>query len=191
MDALVTAFGLSAAAGLNTTIPLLLAGLCARLGWLELASPYDALQSPWVLMALAVAAAVEFVGDKVPAVDSVIQAVQWPASAAAGAVLFAAQQGAVTWISPELLLVLGLLTGGGVHTARMIARPVVTLFTGGTGNPVLSAGEDAYSLSLAGTAILAPVLALLLLALLLGIIAYAVLRLSRRLRRSPARREPR
>ncbi len=182
MDAILTAFGLSAAAGLNTTIPLLLAGLCHRLGWLELAAPYDGLASPLVLAALALVAVVEFAGDKIPAVDSAVQAVQWPASAAAGAVLFAAQQGAISWISPELLLVLGLLTGGGVHTARMAVRPLVTLFTGGAGNPAVSATEDLYSASLAGAAIAAPLLALLLLVALFGIIAYAGWRLSRRRR---------
>ena len=38
-----SAFGLSAAAGLNTSLPLFLVGLAARFGLITLGSPYDAL----------------------------------------------------------------------------------------------------------------------------------------------------
>lgn len=53
-----SAFGMASAAGLNTSLPLL-------------------------------------VGDKVPALDSVVHAVQWPLAMAAGAILFASQQSIV------------------------------------------------------------------------------------------------
>jgi hypothetical protein len=178
-----TAFGLSAAAGLNTTLPLLLVGLLARFGQVELRAPYDVLSSPVVLGGLAVLALAEFVADKVPEVDSVVQVVQWPLAAAAGAILFASQTGAVTWVSPELGLFVGLLTAGGVHAGRMAARPLVTALTGGAGNPAVSAGEDTYSAALASTAVLAPAVGLVLLVVLLALLTLVLVRVLRQGRR--------
>ncbi len=184
---LTSAFGLAASAGLNTTLPLLCTGLLGRFGLLTLASPYDALSSTLVLAVLAVLVVVEFVGDKVPAVDTAVHAVQWPLAAAAGAILFASQSGAVTQVSPPLALVLGLLTASGVHGARAAARPIVTGTTLGTANPVVSFAEDIYSLALASTSALVPAIGLLLLALLV-IGAAAVLLLAVRGGRAITRR---
>jgi hypothetical protein len=184
--ATASAFGLAASAGLNTTLPLLCVGLLARFGLLTLAPPYDALASPLALAVLAVLAAVEFVGDKVPAVDSAVHTVQWPLAAAAGAILFASQTSVITYVAPELALVVGLLTAAGVHGARTATRPVVTGATLGTGNSALSLAEDAYALALAATAALAPALALALLAALVLAAVFAMalaIRSGRRLRR--------
>jgi hypothetical protein len=179
----VTALGLAASAGLNTTLPLLLAGVLARLGMLDLAEPYDALGSLPVLGGLALAAAAEFIGDKVPAVDSAVQAVQAPLAAFAGAILFASQISEGSVLSPELGLALGFLTAGTVHGARMAARPLITALTGGMGNPAVSTAEDAYAVSLAGAAALLPVLGLLLLlALFVAMVLVSVWTIRRGLR---------
>jgi len=169
-----SAFGLAASAGLNTTLPLLCIGLLARFGLVQLASPFDALSSPLALGILAALALAEFVGDKVPALDTVVHALQWPLAAVAGAILFASQSNLITRLSPEIALVAGLLTAAGVHGARAVTRPVVTGATLGAGNTALSLAEDGYALSLAGTAALAPALGLLLLILLAAAIAVAV-----------------
>lgn len=180
-----SAFGLAASAGLNTTLPLLCIGLLARFGLIQLASPFDTLSSPLALGLLVVLALAEFVGDKVPAVDTIVHALQWPLAAVAGAVLFASQANLITRISPEFSLVVGLLTAAGVHGARTVTRPVVTGATLGTGNTAVSLAEDGYALTLAGTAALAPALGLFLLILLIAAIAVAVaflIRGGRRLR---------
>jgi hypothetical protein len=185
-----SAFGLAASAGLNTTVPLLCVGLLARFGLLSLAQPYDVLSGNIALGALAALALGEFLGDKVPAVDSVVHALQWPVAAAAGAVLFASQANLVTHVSPELGLVVGLLTAAGVHGARTAARPVVTGATFGTGNTAVSFVEDLYSLLLAGTAALLPVIGLVLLVALLIATAFVIwwaVRSGRRLGRWLAR----
>lgn len=181
-----SAFGLAASAGLNTTLPLLCVGLLARFGLIGLAQPYDVLASPLALVLLAVLALVEFVGDKVPAVDSVVHALQWPLAAGAGAVLFASQANLITRVSPEVALVVGLLTATGIHGARSAARPIVTGTTLGTGNTALSLAEDGYALTLASTAALFPGLALVLLTvlvLLAGAALYLTVRGGRRLAR--------
>jgi hypothetical protein len=181
-----SAFGLAASAGLNTTLPLLCVGLLARFSLLTLAPPYDALASPLALIVLGILAAVEFMGDKVPAVDSVVHAVQWPLAAVAGAILFASRTSAITHLAPEVALFAGLLAAAGVHGARAASRPVVTGTTLGTGNAAVSLAEDVFSLVLAGTSVLYPAVGLLLLALLfiaIALVTLVAIRTGRRLRR--------
>src|SRR5262245_48483958 len=166
MDPLIlgtaTAFGLAASAGLNTTLPLLLVGLLARFSLLTLAPPFDALASDVALGGLILLAGLEFFGDKVPGLDTVVQSIQWPLAATAGAILFASQASVITSVSPGLAVLVGLLTAGGVHAVRTASRPMVTGLTLGTGNPVLSAVEDGYAFLLAGASVFAPVLAIVL-----------------------------
>jgi hypothetical protein len=148
-----TAFGLASSVGLNTTLPLLLVGLLTRFGLVELTPPYDALGSFVTLVGLAVLAATEFVADKVPALDTVVQVLQWPAAAVAGAILFASQTSVIRSVSPELAILVGVVTSGAVHGARTAARPLITGLTGGLGNPAVSATEDAGAVSLAGAVV--------------------------------------
>ena len=157
-----SAFGLASAAGLNTSLPLLVVGLAARFGLLALATPYDALASDVAIGGLALLALLEVVGDKVPALDSVVHAVQWPLAMAAGAILFASQQSIVQDVSPGLAILVGVLTAGGIHTLRALVRPAVNLGTFGLGGPVVSILEDALALVLTAAALLAPILAVVL-----------------------------
>jgi hypothetical protein len=168
-----SAIGLAAAAGLNTTLPLLIVGLLARSGLLTLAAPYDTLASDVALGGLALLALLEIAGDKVPGLDSLVQAVQWPLAAAAGAILFASQTSVISWVSPGLAVLVGLLTAGAVHAARAAVRPAVTAFTLGLGNTAVSAAEDLFAVALTGLAALAPLLGLLLLVLLVALLARA------------------
>ena len=175
-----SAFGLAASAGLNTSLPLLIVGLLARFGLIGLASPYDALASDVALGGLGLLALLEIVGDKVPGLDSLVQTVQWPLAAAAGAILFASQTSAVSWVSPGLAVLVGLLTAGTVHGTRTAIRPAVTGLTLGLGNTPVSLAEDAYALVLAASSLLAPALGLVLLLALAGA---AILALTWTLRR--------
>lgn len=165
--ALPAAFGLAGASGLNATLPLLIVSLLARLGLIHLAPPFDALATDVAFWGLLVLAVVEFAVDKVPALDSVGHAVMLPVAAAAGAILFASQTGAVSSVDPGLSVVLSLLAGGtiasAVHVTRAVVRPVANL---GFLGPFASLAEDAGSTVLALTAALAPILVPFLLALL-------------------------
>jgi hypothetical protein len=154
-----SAFGLASAAGLNTTLPLLIVGALHRMGLLTLAAPFDALGSDVALAGLVVLAILEITADKVPGMDSLVQTVQWPLTMAAGAILFASQQSVVTDVSPGLAVLVGVVTAGGVHALRTAVRPVVTAATAGLGNSAVSVVEDAASLGLVALALLAPVLA--------------------------------
>ncbi|NWF81161.1 MAG: DUF4126 domain-containing protein [Chloroflexi bacterium] len=173
--ALATGLGLATASGLNAYLPLLTIGIFARLGWIELAAPFDLLTNVFVLLIIAALAALDFVGDKVPAVDSVLHAGGMVISPIAGAILALASQGDLATINPLLVGAAGLIVAGGTHAARAAARPVVTAATGGTANPVVSAVEDGASLGLSLLAILVPVLAIILV-IVLAVVAYRLFR---------------
>ncbi|HEX7540753.1 MAG TPA: DUF4126 domain-containing protein, partial [Anaerolineales bacterium] len=80
MDALfgiMTAFGLSASAGLNAYIPLLVVGVIAHYtDWIKLNTPYDLLANPWVLIVVGVLLIIEMLADKIPAVNHVNDIIQ-------------------------------------------------------------------------------------------------------------------
>ena len=163
-----TAFGLSTSAGLNAYVPLLVVALLARFtDLITLESPWDVLQSWWVIGLLVVLLLIEIFVDKVPALDTVNDAIQTFVRPVAGALLFAASAGVITNVHPILAMVCGLLVSGGVHAAKATARPVVTATTAGTLNPVVSTLEDILSLILAILAIVVPIVGLLLLVALI------------------------
>ena len=155
-----SAFGLAAATGLNSTLPLLIVGLAARFGLLTLMPPYDAVASDIALIGLGVLALGEIAADKIPGADTIVHIVQGPLTMAAGAVLFASQNSMIQDVSPGLAILVGLLTAGGVHTLRAVARPVLTVATMGLGGPVVSAAEDVGAVGLTIMALLAPILAI-------------------------------
>jgi hypothetical protein len=155
-----TAFGLSASAGLNAYIPLLIVALVARFtNLIELASPWDALTSWWVIGLLVLLSVVEFFADKVPAINHANDVIQTVIRPAAGAIVFAASAKVVTDIHPVLAMAAGLLIAGGVHVAKAVAvRPAVTATTAGAGNVAVSILEDIVSTVLSILAVVVPVL---------------------------------
>ena len=163
MDALsgvFAAFGLSASAGLNAYVPLLVVALMARFtDLINLAEPWDALSSWWVIAVLVLLGVVEFFADKIPVVNHVNDAIQTFVRPTAGAILFAASAKVVTDIHPILAMIAGILVAGGVHAAKSVAvRPAVTATTGGTGNIPVSVAEDVTATILSIIAVVLPVI---------------------------------
>jgi len=157
---LAGAISLSTSAGLNAYLPLLLAGLAARYtGLVRLNEPFGVLTEGWVLAILAVLLLFEIVVDKIPVADTVNDLFQTAGRPLAGAILFAGVSGPAGGAHPVAALVAGLLIAGGVHAAKMTARPVVTAITGGMGNWFVSMLEDMVSFLLAILAILVPLVA--------------------------------
>ena len=181
---LLAAFGLSGAAGLNAWIPLLAVGLLSRAGQLELADGYDWLASTPGLSVLGVLFALDFVGDKVPAVDSLLHAAGTIVHPAAGAIVFAGPTEIPTDVPSIVLFALGASVAGSLHATRATMRPVSTTLTAGAGNPLLSLGEDIGSAVLSVVAVFAPILGAVG---LLALVAVVVL-WWRRIRRSRRRR---
>lgn len=159
MAGIFSAFGLSASAGLNAYIPLLIVALLAKFtDLLELSKPFDALTSWWVIGVIVVLGVIEFFADKIPAVDHVNDIIQTIFRPAAGAILFAAAANVVTDIHPVLSMVLGLLTAGGVHAVKSLAvRPAVSVTTGGLGDAPVSLLEDLTAVVVSVLAVVIPV----------------------------------
>jgi uncharacterized membrane protein len=156
---ILAAFGLSASAGLNAYIPMLVVALVARFTTLiELSDPWSALESWWVIGILVVLSLVEFLADKIPAVNHVNDIIQTFIRPTAGAILFAASASVITEINPILSIGAGLLIAGSVHVVKSAAvRPAVTATTGGAGNIPVSILEDLISTMLAVLAIVLPI----------------------------------
>jgi hypothetical protein len=155
-----SAFGLSASAGLNAYIPVLVIALAARYSNLiQLSSPWDALTNGWVIGLLIVLSIVEFFADKFPAVNHINDAIQTFVRPVAGAIVFAASSEVITDIHPVLSLSAGLLVAGGVHAVKSVAvRPTVTAATAGAGNVPVSVAEDIIATILSILAVVIPML---------------------------------
>jgi len=190
---LLTGFGLATAAGLNAYIPLLALGMLSRFTDLvTLPHGWAWLENGWVMTIVAVLLVVEVVADKIPALDSINDAIQTFVRPTAGGIVFgsgtAAQTSAVTdpgafaqsgqWIP----VVIGVVTALAVSLTKSTVRPAANVATAGMAAPVLSTVEDFASVLLVFLAILVPVLVLVAVVALV----WAVWRIMRRRRRKAA-----
>ncbi len=165
---ILAAFGLSASAGLNAYIPLLVVSLLARFtNLITLAEPWQALESWWIIGLLALLSLVEFFADKVTAVNHINDVIQTFIRPAAGAVLFAASAKVITEIHPIVSIAAGLLVAGSVHAVKAAAvRPAITATTGGTANVPVSILEDVVSTTLSVLSVVLPIVVGIVLLLL-------------------------
>lgn len=195
MEQLLTGLGLATAAGLNAYIPMVMLGLLARFtDVVNLPGSWSWLENGWVLTIVGVLLLVEIVADKVPALDSVNDAVQTLVRPAAGGIVFgsgtAAETAAVAdpgefarsgqWIP----VVIGVVIALAVHLVKTAVRPAANVATAGVAAPVLSTVEDGISVSLVLIALLIPVLVVVVVA----IVAWAAWRLLRRRKPGPNNR---
>ncbi|UCC52221.1 MAG: DUF4126 domain-containing protein [Anaerolineaceae bacterium] len=182
-----TAFGLSGSAGLNAYIPLLVVALAARFPvsdpLLELSSPYDLLASWWAIGLLVILLIIEMLVDKIPAVDSINDAIQTFVRPVAGAILFAGSTSVINDMNPILAIMAGVLVAGGVHATKAVVRPAVTATTAGTGNWAVSIVEDIIAFFVSLMAILIPVLAGIVVLVFVALIIWFFIRRRRRKQR--------
>lgn len=162
MDVLMgvfSAFGLSASAGLNAYIPLLIVGVLAHYtDLIHLTAPWDLLANPWILIMLGILLIIEMVADKVPVVNHINDLIQTVVRPAAGAIAFAASTNVIHGVNPVLAMACGLLVAGSVHVVKSAAiRPVVTATTAGAGNVPVSIAEDLTSTVVSFLSVLLPV----------------------------------
>lgn len=151
--------GLAAATGFRVFVPLLVAGLAARAGYINLVDSFNWLQSTPALIALGTAAALETVAFYVPGVDHVLDLLAGPLAVVAGVL---ASASVMVDLPAEARWSIALIAGGGIAaitktTAAMI-RAKSTALTGGLGNPVVSTAETASATTLSVLAIVAPVI---------------------------------
>lgn len=176
LTGIFTAFGLSASAGLNAYIPLLVVGLLARYtNLIVLSEPWDTLTNPWIILLLCILVIIEMLADKVPAVNHINDAIQTFVRPVAGAIVFAASANVFTEIHPALALACGVLIAGTVHVAKAgVVRPAITATTGGAGNVPVSIAEDIISTVLSILAIIIPIIIGTLLVVIASFIVWKI-----------------
>lgn len=174
LSGILSAFGLSASAGLNAYIPLLVIGVTAHYTELiQLSSPWDTLANPWILILLGVLVIIEMLADKITAVNHINDIIQTIVRPAAGAIVFAASARVVSDIHPILALGCGLLIAGSVHVVKSAAiRPAVTATTGGVANIPVSIAEDILATITSLLAVLIPILLGVFLVLIFAVIIW-------------------
>jgi hypothetical protein len=184
---IVAGFGLSTPAGLNAWLPLLITGLAARFtDVIKLNAPFTILTETWVLVALGVLLFIEIFADKIPAVDSINDIIHTFIRPVAGGILFAAHSGAVGDLDPTLSFALGLLSAGSMHALKATTRPIITITTGGIGNPIISFLEDLVAGLAAVLALVAPFVAGCMMVSILGTALFVVFQWRARRRRHKA-----
>lgn len=182
-DASLFALGLVLAwlAGLRVYLTVFGLGLAGALGWMDLPPALEPVQSPWVLGVAGALAAVEFMADKIPGVDSVWDLLHTLLRVPAGAFLAAAA------ISPDGHLGAGALaTGAGIALASHGLKAGTRAMLNASPEPVTnwsaSVTEDAATLGVLALVVAHPFAALGLAALVTGLVLVLIAWLWRRVR---------
>ena len=153
--------GLAAAAGFRIFVPLLVAGLAARAGYVPLADGFQWLASTPALLMLGTAAVVEALAYFVPGVDHALDVIASPAAVAAGVVASAA---VMADLPPAVLWPVAIIAGGGIAGlttgSTAVLRAKSGMLTGGLANPIVSAVETVGATGIAIFAVLVPLLCL-------------------------------
>ena len=153
--------GLAAACGFRVFLPLLVMGLAARVGFLDLSDGFEWMASTPALITVAVAMACEIGAYYVPWLDNLLDTVAMPAAVAAGTLVSAAN---VETATPLLSWSVAAVAGGGaaavVQAGTTLLRGASTMVTAGLGNPVVSTAENGAAVGMSLLSLAAPVLAL-------------------------------
>ncbi|BAN23608.1 putative membrane protein [Caballeronia insecticola] len=150
-----------------------------RMGLVHLPDALAVLGSPWVIGVAAVLAIVEFLADKIPAVDSLWDAVHTFIRIPAGAVLAA---GSLGHADPAMLTIAALAGGtlaGASHFAKAGTRALINLSPEPVSNWAASATEDVGALAGITLALFVPLLFLVLVLVFLVLAGWALPRLAR------------
>jgi hypothetical protein len=157
MGALFTGYSLSGAAGIRASWAMLVISCCVGLGYLN-PPPSLAWVGSWWMVLLALAASiVDFIGDKVPALDHGLHALHLVLAPVVGGI--AAMTGYHG--EPVFDAILGVLGGANaffLHSARSGVRAASTVTTMAMANPLISIVEDCIAAFFIIIAIFAPLL---------------------------------
>ncbi|KAF1030249.1 MAG: hypothetical protein GAK40_00089 [Burkholderia plantarii] len=170
VEAISLGAGLAWASGLRLYLTVLIAGVLSRTGLVHLPETLAVLSSPWVIGVAAVLALAEFLADKIPAFDSLWDAIHTFIRIPAGAVLAAASLGHA---DPVLLAVTGLAGGtlaGSAHIAKAGTRALINLSPEPVSNWIASATEDGLVIGGLALAFFVP---LLFLVLMVGFVIFS------------------
>ena len=165
--------GLAAACGFRVFLPVLVMGLAARSGFLEMSEGFGWVAETPALVALAAAVVFEIGAYYIPWLNSLLDTVAMPTSVAAGVVVAGANietgSPVVDW---SLIAVAGAAPAAVVRAGTSLFRAGVNAITGGLATPVTATGENGVAVGLSVLALLAPLLALGVVLLLVALMPF-------------------
>jgi hypothetical protein len=161
-------------------IPLLIASIAAKLGWIPLTDHFQWMGSTYALICFGTAAVVEIAAYYIPIVDNLLDTVTTPLALVAGTLLTTS----VLPIDQDLLKwVTGIMVGGGsagiIQMGTSMLRLASTKTTAGAGNPVVATAEHGLALGQSIMAIALPVITGILVLLFLLFLLAKLLRIRR------------
>ncbi|WP_266366925.1 DUF4126 domain-containing protein [Tellurirhabdus rosea] len=166
---------LSACAGFRVFVPLLVACLAQRIGWMDTSPGFEWMSTFPALMLFATATILEIGAYYIPWLDNALDTIATPLAFAAGTVLTTS---VVDVDVPALKWGLGLIAGGGaaglIQAGTSMLRLGSSTTTGGLGNPVVSTTENLLSFGLSFMAILVPLLTAVLVIALLAFVGWVI-----------------
>jgi Domain of unknown function (DUF4126) len=149
----------SFAAGLNIYATVLTLGILARTQWVPLPPGLDSLGHTWVLVACAIMFAIEFVVDKIPALDMAWNLLHTVVRVPiAGLVAYNAS----SHLSPQMQIMataIGAAIALATHTSKTAIRAAVTPSPEPISNIALSTTEDAVAVGVTWFATHHPIIA--------------------------------
>jgi hypothetical protein len=170
---LAMAMGSSWLSGVNLYATVATLGLLGRFAHVPLPGSLDALTNWWVIGIAGAMYCVEFVADKIPAVDTAWDAIHTFIRVPAGAVLAAAS---VTTFDSTIQTI-ALLIGGGLaltsHTTKATTRAAINTSPEPVSNIAVSTAEDVLAIGGAALAVYYPMV--MIVVVVVGVIAAFVI----------------
>src|SRR2546426_5536097 len=177
------AMGSAWLSGINLYATVVTLGLLQRYQLVRLPGDLDFMQQWWIIILAGALYLIEFVADKIPAVDSIWDAIHTFIRVPAGAVLAAS---AFAHFDPSVRLV-ALLAGGGValssHGTKAATRFAANTSPEPFSNSLLSLGEDVIAVGASLLMAFHPVVILVIVGIFLVFAVWLARRIGRALRR--------
>ena len=162
------------ASGMRLYMVVFAVGLAGYLDYVELPKGLEVLQHPWVIGAAGFMLAIEFLADKVPAIDSAWDAIHTFIRIPAGALLAAGATGdSITSLTVAAGILGGTITAG-THFTKAGGRAVINTSPEPVSNWGASFTEDALVLAGTWLAFAHPLVFLLLLLLFLLMLVWLI-----------------
>ena len=180
--------GFSFAAGINLYATVAIIGLASRFHWVTLPRQFEIFDSNLVIGVALVLYLVEFFADKLPYVDTLWDIVHTAIRPLGGAFVAVASVGEVSPAMQGLAALLGGTLAAGSHFTKAGTRAVANTSPEPFSNWALSLGEDGLVVGLGLLALAYPVTALIITAVLVGLMAVFAAAIVRAVRRRFARR---
>ncbi|MDX2047473.1 MAG: DUF4126 domain-containing protein [Chitinophagaceae bacterium] len=179
ITAVCLGLGLSASCGFRVFIPLLVAAVAGKLGYLPLSQNFQWLAGWPAIICFASAGIFELLAYYIPFIDNLLDTLTTPLAVAAGTVLATS----VLPVDNELLKwVTGIILGGGsaatIQTGTSVLRLASTKTTAGIGNKYIATGEHAAAL---GGSVLSLVIPIVIGAIVILLIIYILVKLGGRM----------